>query len=50
MSEKIWKRIAIQNRRTRVALKLFIDTAILSGDKPNHQLVHQVREKIKVKN
>ena len=29
---------------------LFIEIAILSVDKPNHQLVHPVREKINVKN
>jgi hypothetical protein len=50
MSEKIWKIMAIQKIKTRKALILFIEIAILSGDKPNHQLVHPVREKIKVKN
>jgi hypothetical protein len=50
MSENIWKMIAIQKIRTNTALILFIEIAILSEDKPNHQLVHPVREKIKVKN
>ena len=29
---------------------LFIEIAILSGDKPNHQFVHHVNENMKVKN
>jgi len=50
ISENTWKMIAIQNIRTKKALILFIDMAILSGDNPNRQLVHQVKEKINVKN
>lgn len=46
----IWKIIAIQNISTRVALMLFIEIAILSEDKPNHQPVQPVREKINVRN
>ena len=49
-SVNIWKLIAIQKIRTIAALILFIEIAILSGDKPNHQLVHPVNEKMKVKN
>ena len=45
-----WNIIAIQKIRTKVVLILFIEMAILSGDNPNHQLVHPVKEKIKVKN
>lgn len=47
---KIWKIIAIQKIRTKVALILFIETAILSEDNPNHQLLHLVKEKTNVKN
>jgi hypothetical protein len=50
MSENIWKIIAIQKIKTRKALILFIEIAMLSGDNPNHQLVHPVKEKTKVKN
>jgi hypothetical protein len=50
MSVNIWKIIAIQKIRTKVVLILFIEMAILSGDNPNHQLVHPVREKMNVKN
>jgi hypothetical protein len=45
-----WKIIAIQKIRTNVALILFIEIAILSGDNQNHQFVHPVKEKTKVKN
>ena len=47
---KIWKIMAIQNISTNAALILFIDIAILSDDKPNHQLVHPVKENINAKN
>ena len=50
ISEKTWKITAIQKMRTRKALILFMEIAMLSEDRPNHQLVHPVREKIKVKN
>jgi hypothetical protein len=50
MNAKIWKIIAIQNIRTKVALILFMEMAILSGDNPNHQLLQPVREKMNVKN
>ena len=46
----IWKIIAIQKIRTKAALRLFIEIAILSEDKPNHQLVQPVKENINVKN
>jgi len=42
--------IAIQKMRTNVALILFMEMAILSEDNPNHQFVHPVKEKTKVKN
>ena len=47
---KTWKTIAIQNISTNIALILFIEMAILSGDNQNHQLVHPVKEKTNVKN
>jgi hypothetical protein len=46
----IWNIIAIQKIRTKAALMLFIEIAMLSDDRPNHQLVHPVREKMNVKN
>ncbi|MBO7095311.1 hypothetical protein J6V86_03965 [bacterium] len=45
-----WKIIAIQKIKTSAALTLFIEIAILSDDKPNHQLVHPVKEKMNARN
>ena len=46
----IWNTIAIPKISTNIELKLFIEMAMLSGESPSHQFVHQVKEKIKVKN
>ena len=50
ISEKTWKIKAIQKMRTKAALILFMEIAMLSGDSPSHQLLHPVNEKMKAKN
>ena len=45
-----WNIIAIQKIKTKLALILFIEIAILSEDNHNHQFVHHVSENMNVIN